>query len=181
MPPNATGSGHKDPRISGLPHLGPRPATGQHGGVPEERPDEEVVPVQEYDAQPGRLVVLSEEECWELLRSRPVGRLAWSGADGVSVIPVNFAVADGAVLLRTTPYSLMARDCADREVAFEVDDIDEQRHGGWSVLVRGRCERERVASDGPRPWVTGPRVLGLRIAVGSVTGRRLLSSTAERA
>ncbi|MCR1783270.1 pyridoxamine 5'-phosphate oxidase family protein [Nocardioides carbamazepini] len=137
--------------------------------------------MQESDIQPGRLVVLSEEECWDLLRSRPVGRLAWSGAEGVSVIPVNFVVEDDTVLLRTTPYSLLARDCADREVAFEVDDIDEQRHGGWSVLVRGRCERERVRSDGPRPWVTGPRVLGLRVAVVSVTGRRLLSSTAERA
>ncbi|WP_436700353.1 pyridoxamine 5'-phosphate oxidase family protein [Nocardioides sp. BYT-33-1] len=148
---------------------------------PQKWPDEEVVPVQESDVQPGRLVVLSEEECWELLRSRPVGRLAWSGAEGMSVVPVNFAVGEGTVLLRTTPYSLMARDCADREVAFEVDDIDEQRHDGWSVLVRGRCVRERIASDGPRPWVTGPRVLGLRIAVGSVTGRRLVSSSAERA
>ncbi|GAA1537496.1 pyridoxamine 5'-phosphate oxidase family protein [Nocardioides humi] len=127
------------------------------------------------EIQPGRLVVLSDEECWDLLRSRPVGRLAWSGGEGVSVVPVNFAVEGDAVLLRTTPYSAMARDCADREVAFEVDQIDEEGHGGWSVLVRGRCERERRASDGPTPWATGPRVLGLRIAVESLTGRRVVS------
>ncbi|TNM39685.1 pyridoxamine 5'-phosphate oxidase family protein [Nocardioides albidus] len=130
------------------------------------------------DVRPGRLVELSDDECWDLIRSRPVGRVAWSGAQGVSVIPVNFTVDGDTVLLRTTPYSLMARDCADREVAFEVDEIDGERHEGWSVLVRGRCEREERPSEGPHPWATGSRVLGLRIAVRSLTGRRVVSSSA---
>ena len=38
------------------------------------------------DVRPGRLVVLSDDECWSLLRSRPVGRLAWSGDDGVTIL-----------------------------------------------------------------------------------------------
>lgn len=130
------------------------------------------------DIRPGRLAVLSEPECWDLLRSRPVGRVAWSGVEGISVVPVNFVVVDDAVLLRTTPYSLMARDCAGREVAFEVDEIDDDRHLGWSVLVRGRCERERRPADAPHPWATGSRVLGLRVSVRSITGRRLISSGA---
>ena len=127
------------------------------------------------EARPGRLVVLSEEECWELLRARPVGRLAWCGDRGVCVVPVNFSADGEAVRLRTTPYSLMARECSGREVAFEVDAIHEEQHSGWSVLVRGRCERDDHPADEPRPWVTGSRVLGLRITVRSVTGRRLLS------
>ncbi|GAA4098734.1 pyridoxamine 5'-phosphate oxidase family protein [Nocardioides kongjuensis] len=133
------------------------------------------------DVRPGRLVVLSDDECWDLLRSRPVGRVAWSGVQGVSVVPVNFAVDGDTVLLRTTPYSLMARDCVGREVAFEVDDVDEERHEGWSVLVRGRCEREERPSDGPRPWATGSRLLGMRITVRSLTGRRIVSSSAAGA
>lgn len=128
------------------------------------------------DVRPGRLMVLSDEECWDRLRSRPVGRLAWNGAEGVSVVPINFVVDGESVLIRTTPYSLMGRDCAGRDVAFEVDDIDEDHHEGWSVLIRGRCEREERASDGPHPWATGPRLLGLRITAHSVTGRRLVSS-----
>lgn len=128
------------------------------------------------DVRPGRLVVLSDDECWDLLRSRPVGRVAWSGMQGVSVVPVNYAVDEDAVLLRTTPYSLMARDCAGRDVAFEVDSIDEASHDGWSVLVRGRCEREERTGEGPRPWATGSRVLGLRIAVRLITGRRIVLS-----
>ncbi|WGY04496.1 pyridoxamine 5'-phosphate oxidase family protein [Nocardioides sp. QY071] len=127
------------------------------------------------DVRPGRLVVLSDDECWSLLRSRPVGRLAWSGDDGVTVLPLNFAVVDNTVLLRTTPYSHLARDCEGSEVAFEVDELDEEVHTGWSVLVRGRCTRERQPSPGPTPWATGPRVLSLRIDVASVSGRRILS------
>ncbi|GAA3518051.1 pyridoxamine 5'-phosphate oxidase family protein [Nocardioides daeguensis] len=128
------------------------------------------------DVRPGRLVVLSDDECWDLLRSRPVGRIAWSGDQGVSVVPVNFAVDGEAILLRTTPYSLMARDCAGQEVAFEVDEIDDEHRRGWSVLVRGRCEREERPSEGPHPWATGSRLLGLRIGVRSLSGRRIVSS-----
>lgn len=129
--------------------------------------------MQESDVHPGRLVVMNAEECWQLLRTRPVGRVAWSGTEGVSVVPVNFAVVGEDIVLRTTPYSMVARDCPDRDVAFEVDLFDEENHSGWSVLLRGRCHREQRASEGPTPWVTGPRVLGMRIEVRSLTGRRL--------
>lgn len=127
------------------------------------------------DTKLSRLVVLSEPECWEHLRSRSVGRLAWAGAEGVSVVPVNFAVDGDAILIRTTAYSLMGRECGGRDVAFEVDAIDDAEHIGWSVLAHGRCERQERASEGPAPWASGSRVLGLRIVVRSLTGRRLLS------
>lgn len=126
------------------------------------------------DIQPGRLAVLSDGECWDLLRSQPVGRIAWSGIQGVSVVPVNYVVVDEAIILRTTPYSLLARDSADREVAFQVDQLDLERHEGWSILARGRTRREDRSTEHPQPWVTGSRVLGLRIDVQSVSGRRLL-------
>ena len=125
------------------------------------------------ETQPGRLVVLSEQECWDHLGSRPVGRIAWSGPHGVTVVPVNFAVEDGAIVLRTSPYSQMARECVDREVGFETDVVDLVTHSGWSVLVQGRCTRERHVSEAPTPWVTGPRTLGLRIEVRAISGRRL--------
>lgn len=126
------------------------------------------------DIQPGRLVVLSDQECWDLLRTQPVGRIAWSGLQGVSIVPVNFAVAEQAIVLRTTPYSLLARDSGDREVAFEVDRFDVDTHEGWSVLVRGRCRRVHHATERPEPWVTGARVLDLQIDVRAVSGRRIV-------
>lgn len=141
---------------------------------------EEVVPVPMSPSQPGRLVELSEQECWDHLGSRPVGRIAWAGPHGVSVVPVNFAVEDGAVVLRTSPYAQLARECVDHEVGFEVDVVDLVTHSGWSVLVQGRCTRERQASQAPTPWVTGPRTLGLRIEPRTISGRRLTPPDAER-
>lgn len=132
------------------------------------------------DIQPSRLVALSDDECWDLLRSRAFGRIGWAGSEGVSMIPVNYRVDGDRILLRTAPYSLLARDGAILEVAFEVDDIDARQHTGWSVLARGRCEREVRPSDGPRPWATGSRVLALCIPVRSLSGRRLVSAGAGR-
>ncbi len=128
----------------------------------------------EQGAHPGRLVVIGEEECWDLVRSRPVGRLAWQGSQGVTVIPVNYTVSESEIHLRTTPYSLMARDCVDREVAFEVDTVNEDERSGWSVLLRGRCDRSERPPEGGAPWATGPRVLALRVTVQTVTGRRIV-------
>ncbi|WP_435770853.1 pyridoxamine 5'-phosphate oxidase family protein [Nocardioides sp. SYSU DS0651] len=124
-------------------------------------------------AQRRRLVELGEEECWALVRTRAVGRVAWQGGQGITVLPLNFAVEGTDVLLRTTPYSLLARDGMDGEVAFQVDDVDAEQHTGWSVLMHGVCRREQRPGAEPTPWVTGPRVLGLRIAVRSISGRRL--------
>ncbi|TWH01501.1 pyridoxamine 5'-phosphate oxidase-like protein [Nocardioides sp. J9] len=129
------------------------------------------------EVQPGRLVVLTEPECWELVRTQPVGRVAWAGTEGISVVPVNFLADDGGIVLRTTPYSLLARDSAEREVAFQVDHVDPDSHEGWSVLLRGRCHRVRAGDERPETWVTGARTLDLRVEVTSVSGRRVVSPT----
>src|SRR4029079_3723949 len=115
---------------------------------------------------------LSTAECWELAASRPVGRLAWSGPHGPTVIPVNFAVDGRNVLIRTKAYSEAARECDDTMVAFQVDSFDEQARQGWSVLVRGRAHFEyesAATSDDPDVWVDGPRSLRMRLEVTEVT------------
>jgi hypothetical protein len=128
----------------------------------------------------GRLVELDEAECWELLAGAPVGRLAWQGADGLSVVPVNFVAAGGKIAMNTAAYSAQARECDDLPVAFQVDSVDPTARSGWSVLIRGTAHVE-YAHDGPHEedpdvWPAGVRPLQLVIAPASVTGRRLLSS-----
>ncbi|HEX5086432.1 MAG TPA: pyridoxamine 5'-phosphate oxidase family protein [Nocardioides sp.] len=125
------------------------------------------------------LVDLSTEDCWELAMSRPVGRLAWSGPHGPTVIPVNFTADGKSVMIRTKAYSEAARECEDTMVAFQVDSFDEDTRQGWSVLMRGRAHFEYSSPSsegGPDVWVSGPRSLQLRIEVGEVTGRRILGS-----
>ena len=94
------------------------------------------------------------------------------------MIPVNFAVTGAEVLVRTTAYSEMARECDDSPVAFEVDEVDASARSGWSVLMRGRAHLESVPPGEAEPdvWPPGPRSLQLRIEVAEVTGRRLTPS-----
>jgi len=63
-------------------------------------------------------------------------------------------------------------------VAFEVDDIDEIDHTGWSVLMTGRARRLSHAEvrnliDLPQPWANGPRHQFVLIEPTRIEGRRL--------
>jgi uncharacterized protein len=125
-----------------------------------------------------RVIDLDPDECWSLAATQPVGRLAWTGAHGPTVIPVNFVVTGTEVLVRTTAYSELARECDDSPVAFEVDDVDASTRTGWSVLMRGRGHLEYGPPVDAEPdvWVPGPRHLRVRIDVTEVTGRRIATS-----
>jgi nitroimidazol reductase NimA-like FMN-containing flavoprotein (pyridoxamine 5'-phosphate oxidase superfamily) len=131
-------------------------------------------------ASAGRLVELTEAECWELLGSEPVGRLAWRGAEGLSVVPVNYIADEGRVSINTAAYSAQARECDDLPVAFQVDAVDATARSGWSVLVRGTAHveyaQDGTTSNDPDVWPAGVRPLRLVIDPTGVTGRRLLSS-----
>ena len=130
--------------------------------------------------QPGDLSRLSREECLQLLASHRFGRFAYvASARALDVVPVNYiSRADGSVLFRSGPGpKLSAADRGD-VVAFEVDDIDENHHTGWSVLVVGRARRltdVEARSEGalPQPWASGPRHNFVRIEPTRIEGRRL--------
>jgi uncharacterized protein len=128
---------------------------------------------------PGRLHELSGAECWELLRSTSVGRVAYTDRVGPVVLPVNYAVDGRSVLIRTSAHGELARHSRSSVVAIEVDDTDDFSQAGWSVLLRGHAEE--VGASGPRdpdaqpdPWPAGERSLLLRVTPSEVTGRRLM-------
>ena len=124
------------------------------------------------------LTELREDECWDLLRARTVGRVGWQGSDGPTIVPVNYVIDERAVVIRTAPYTDLGREGIVREVAFEVDDLDPVSRSGWSVLVRGRRRLDPEAyGTTPRPevWVGGSRWLVVRIEVRTISGRRLTS------
>ena len=131
----------------------------------------------------GQLVDLTADECWELLTTTSVGRIAWTTTSGPVVVPVNFATDGRAVYVRTAAYSAMVQKVDAEPVAVEVDRIDEETHAGWSVLVRGRAE-VRYAGRGPElephpepePWPRGPRSATVIVTVAEISGRRLQPS-----
>jgi nitroimidazol reductase NimA-like FMN-containing flavoprotein (pyridoxamine 5'-phosphate oxidase superfamily) len=124
---------------------------------------------------------LSTEECRELLTAGLVGRVAVCTPVGPHVVPVNYAVVDAAVVLRTSPYSVLGSHARGSILAVEVDQFDYERQRGWSVVARGRAEAVTTADElkhirsvwDPNAWASGQRNLYLRVRWSELTGRRL--------
>ncbi|MEU1269820.1 pyridoxamine 5'-phosphate oxidase family protein [Streptomyces sp. NPDC005799] len=125
---------------------------------------------------------LERPECLRLLAKVPVGRIVHTRQALPAVLPVNFTLdGDGAVLLRTSAASELARAVDGVVVAFEVDEVDAATHSGWSVVVTGPAmvvtdpaEHERLIRTGPRSWVPSPQEVFVRIEPELVTGRELV-------
>jgi nitroimidazol reductase NimA-like FMN-containing flavoprotein (pyridoxamine 5'-phosphate oxidase superfamily) len=128
----------------------------------------------------GQLEPLSPPECLRLLAPGGIGRIAIATASGIMVLPVNYALATGAIVVRTGTGSLIAAH-GDDPVSFETDHLDETLLCGWSVLVRGQAHR--VLQPGElrnlreecdlHPWPAGEHDLYVRIVPVRITGRRL--------
>ncbi|MFJ8074458.1 helix-turn-helix domain-containing protein [Streptomyces sp. NPDC096176] len=127
------------------------------------------------------LVELGRDQCWALLGTHGVGRIAVTTTEGPAILPVNYLVTEGEIAFRTSSDALPA-SAADAEIAFEVDHIDDAFSQGWSVLAVGRArtvtEPEGVAKlEGQAysaPWAGGDSDLWIVVAPDRVTGRRIL-------
>ena len=125
---------------------------------------------------------LSARECEALLRSGVAGRVAVSTPTGPHIVPVNYSVVDDAIIVRTSPYSLLGTYGRDTMLAFEID--------GFDRVPRARLERAgprpgrggdrpRPSSTGsarspsPSPWAGGARSLYLRLRWTELSGRQL--------
>jgi nitroimidazol reductase NimA-like FMN-containing flavoprotein (pyridoxamine 5'-phosphate oxidase superfamily) len=108
------------------------------------------------------------------LSSVDVGRLAWVADGEPRVLPVNYGLRAGAVVIRTSASSSMALGAPGNIVAFEVDGVDFGTLTGWSVVVTGVCRMASTAqAAGVTPWVQGPRNVTLTVRADRVTGRQL--------
>jgi nitroimidazol reductase NimA-like FMN-containing flavoprotein (pyridoxamine 5'-phosphate oxidase superfamily) len=129
---------------------------------------------------------LDEAECLRLITPAGIGRIAYSGRYGLTVLPVNYKLHQGAIVFRTAQDSPTDEDLrtgiahAEYKVAFEIDQIDTAAREGWSVLIQGpvhhvesEAERASVLEAGLESWPGGDRELFLRITPSRVTGRRI--------
>ena len=126
-------------------------------------------------------IKISADESATLLRGGVFGRMAVTAPDGPHVVPVNYAVVDDAVVVRTAPGGVLGLHAPGNIVAFEVDHVDYGTHRGWSVVARGTVEvvtdpvvLRRIAMGwAPRPWTAGERPLHLSLAWREIRGRRI--------
>src|SRR5579872_1149254 len=126
------------------------------------------------------LRTLSPAECFDLLEPGGIGRVGFTAADGMMMLPVNFAVAAKTVVFRTAPDTLLAL-YASGQVSFEADCLDEALRAGWRVLLLGRArtvtEKHEVEQLQSRtdlqPWAAGARDVYVRITPIRISGRRI--------
>jgi nitroimidazol reductase NimA-like FMN-containing flavoprotein (pyridoxamine 5'-phosphate oxidase superfamily) len=140
---------------------------------------------------PAVLEDLDEAECLRLISPGGIGRIAFTGRFGPTVLPVNYKLYQGTIVFRTVEDSPTDEDLrtgianAEYKVAFEIDDFSMAAREGWSVLVQGAAhrvdsedERASVLESGVEPWAGGPRDLFLRIIPSRITGRRIIRKPA---
>jgi nitroimidazol reductase NimA-like FMN-containing flavoprotein (pyridoxamine 5'-phosphate oxidase superfamily) len=126
------------------------------------------------------LEILSKLDCLNLLDGALIGRLAVSVGALPVILPVNFTVIDGDIVIRTTPGTKLDAAATNSVVAFEVDGFDPVHPGGWSVLVQGVAEEvtdpddlRRLNDVGLAPW-SGANGRFVRIGTRIVSGRRMV-------
>jgi nitroimidazol reductase NimA-like FMN-containing flavoprotein (pyridoxamine 5'-phosphate oxidase superfamily) len=128
---------------------------------------------------------LDEAESLRLIAAGGIGRIAYASRFGPAVLPVNYALQDGAVVFRTAANGPLDEDLrtgiadADYKVAFEIDSIDLATRQGWSVLIQGPAHHvtgageDAVRRAGVESWAPGDRELFVRIVPSRITGRRV--------
>src|SRR5690606_41987457 len=102
----------------------------------------------ETDARTG-MTVLTEDECWDLLRSAEVARLAVVVGDDLEVFPINIVLDDRTVVFRTGEGTKLAAVTIAGRVVIEADGFIRDTGEAWSVVVKGTAERlERFSEIG---------------------------------
>lgn len=126
------------------------------------------------------LEILSPPECYDLVRSAVVGRIAFLAGDHAEVMPVNYRVDGDDIVFRTDRGTKLDAALTQAKVTFQVDVVDLDAQSGWSVMAIGAAERisdpgelHHVDELGVEPWVQGAKAHWVRIRPSSITGRRI--------
>ena len=125
------------------------------------------------------VLTLSNEDCWSLLRTHNLGRLAIVIDDRPRIFPVNYAAGEDAVVFRTEPGAKLQHGPGSA-VCFEIDDYDQGTSMAWSVMVIGVLKDITDASDqrsrglrrlAVEPVAPGQRLHWLALTADEVSGR----------
>lgn len=124
--------------------------------------------------------VLPRAEAIALLETQEVGRLVYTRRALPAVVPVNYAVREGAIWILTGSASTLGQAVRGAVVAFQVDQLEPATRSGWSVTVTAEARvavdeatLARARRDGPVPWAPGVKEHLIVIPLTVVTGRRV--------
>lgn len=128
------------------------------------------------------LEILEEPECRKLLGSVPVGRLVFTRGGLPAVRLVNFFLEEETLVFATADGDKLRAAERGDVVAFEVDEVDADRHLGWTVTAVGHLsiidatEADELREQLPlRPWAPHSDRHLIRLGIESLEGRRLVA------
>jgi nitroimidazol reductase NimA-like FMN-containing flavoprotein (pyridoxamine 5'-phosphate oxidase superfamily) len=101
------------------------------------------------------ITILEEHECWALLRTVAVGRLAVVILNQPDIFPVNHVVDGGRILFRTAEGTKLAAALPGQAVAYEADGYDPACGEAWSVVIKGHAVAIGMPTTGARRGSTG--------------------------
>lgn len=125
------------------------------------------------------LEVLERDECLMLISEVSVGRIVFTYRALPAVLPVDFALLDDSVIIRTAGGSQLSAAARNAVVAFQADQIARDWDAGWSVTVVGHASEatdpDELAKLTALPLRRAPGRSDryIRIAAELVSGRRI--------
>ena len=133
---------------------------------------------------PRRMDTLDRPTALELLAGVSLGRIVFTRNALPAIRPVNHALIDGRVMIRTHDGAALTStvDGTGTVVAYEADDIDPHTHLGWSVIVTGFADIVRDPAALARyeaalvPWVDQVMEHIVAIRLDEVTGFRITAA-----
>ena len=116
---------------------------------------------------------LSERECWELLATVSVGRLALSVRALPVILPAQYYLDGRRLVVCLGHHGLPERALDETVVAFAADSIDPVTRSGWLVQVQGRSVIPRgLRIDTDCDWPVS-RAQVVQIEPGRISGQRM--------
>jgi Pyridoxamine 5'-phosphate oxidase len=137
---------------------------------------------------PRPAIELTEGECWHLLGSVSIGRVVFTQRAMPAIRPVNHLIDRRKIIIRThlgAAIASRALDGASQEgrgsvVCYEADELNADRHTGWSVIATGLATLVTDPADVARysaalePWIAGELNQVVAIEPRFVSGLRLV-------
>ncbi|NIK59128.1 pyridoxamine 5'-phosphate oxidase family protein [Kribbella shirazensis] len=128
-----------------------------------------------------RLEIVSTADCLKLLGSVAFGRLVHTYGGLPAVRLVNFVLDRDTIVFSTGPGDKLRAAERGDVVAFEADDVNIERHLGWTVTAIGRLsvvtadDAAELRSTLPlHSWLPMDEPQLIRLGVATIQGRRLV-------
>ena len=110
--------------------------------------------------------------------------LALCGVAEPILRPVNYALFQDSLIIRTGQGQILEAARGEEPAAFAISQVDRLEHAGWSVVATGKLALRSVTDgfeDLPlRPWVRTEKNHFVELSLERISGRRIADIALRR-